>query len=177
MIRAFQFIISLGKPPPDVSWITSTLAVGGSPVPRQFAGLAQIGIQAVVDLREEARDDEGLLVEHGIRLLHLPVRDHWPPSQSQLLHGTDWVLGQLAAGRKTLLHCKNGVGRSIVLGCCVLMRQGYDLARAVHLVKARRWGVALNRRQMSALKQFGASLNVCSPQVPGEPKDTRRPSP
>ncbi len=154
VIRAFRFIISLVKPPPDVSWITSSLAVGGTLLPRQFKGLAQMGIQSVVYLREESRDDEELLAQHGIRLLHLPVRDTWPPSQDQLLQGTDWVLGQLEAGRKTLLHCKSGVGRSIVLSCCVLMRQGYDLARAVRLVKARRRGVDLNRRQMSALEQF-----------------------
>ncbi len=154
VIRAFRFVISLVKPPPDVSWINSSLAVGGSLVPRQFAGLAQMGIQAVVDLREEGRDDEELLAQHGIRLLHLPVRDHWPPSQDQLLQGTDWVLGQLEAGRKTMLHCKNGVGRSIVLGCCVLMRQGYNQSRAVRLIKERRRGVDLNRRQMSAIEQF-----------------------
>ena len=163
VIRAFRFIISLVKPPPDVSWITSSLAVGGTLLPRQFAGLAQMGIQAVVDVREEGRDDERLLAQHGIHLLHLPVRDYWPPSQSQLLQGTDWVLGQLKAGRKTLLHCKNGVGRSIVLGCCVLMRQGYDLGRAVRLVKARRQGVDLNRRQMSALEQFNTPSNVGVP--------------
>jgi atypical dual specificity phosphatase len=154
VIRAFRFVISLVKPPPDVSWITPSLAVGGTLLPRQFKGLAQMGIQAVVDLREEGRDDEERLAQHGIRLLHLPVRDTWPPSQDQLLQGTDWVLGQLEAGKKTLLHCKSGVGRSIVLGCCVLMRQGDDLARALRLIKARRWGVDLNRRQMSAIEQF-----------------------
>ena len=84
VIRAFRFIISLVKPPPDVSWITSSLAVGGTLLPRQFKGLAQMGIQAVVDLREEGRDDERLLAQNGIRLLHLPVRDYWPPSQDQL---------------------------------------------------------------------------------------------
>lgn len=154
VIRAFRFVISLVKPPADVSWITPSLAVGGTLLPRQFKGLAQMGIQAVVDLREEGRDDEELLAQHGIRLLHLPVRDTWPPSQDQLLQGTDWVLGQLEAGRKTLLHCKSGVGRSIVLGCCVLMRQGDDLARALRLIKARRRCADLNRRQMSAIEQF-----------------------
>ena len=57
-----------------------------------------------------------------------------------------------------MVHCKEGIGRSVVLSGCVLMRMGYDLAGAVAFLKSRRWGVALNARQMAGLEEFQRGL-------------------
>ena len=136
LIRLFRSLVSDRRHTPDLSWITPGLSISGTLHPRHFERLFQLGIGAIVDLREEGKDDEELLGRYGIRLLHLPVRDHWPPSQAQLVTGTRWLADQRAEGRKTLIHCKEGVGRSVVLACCVLKHQGHDLASAMHLVKA-----------------------------------------
>ena len=154
LVRSIRLLTAKGRRLPDLSWITSSLGISGTVRPHHIEGLAQLGVGAIVDLRAEGRDDEALLAQSGIRFLHLPVPDHWPPSQAQLVTGTRWMLDQLRAGHKTLIHCKEGVGRSVILGCCVLMAQGYGLADALRLVGARRWGVALNQRQMDGLEQF-----------------------
>ena len=61
---------------PNFHWITHELAVGGSFASEHVARLAdEHGIGAVVDLRNEDRDDEQLLRAHGITLLHLPTED------------------------------------------------------------------------------------------------------
>ena len=163
LIRAFGYVTTLGRPGPDLSWINPWLAISAALQPRHIQEAAQMGVRAIVDLREEGKDDEGLLTRHGIRFLHLPTPNYWPLSLAQLVQGTDWVLSQLAAGQKTLVHCQEGVGRSVVLACCVLMRQGHDLLGALGLVRARRWGVALNARQMAGLEEFARFLGVHRP--------------
>ena len=169
LIRPFQLLTPGGRRLPDISWITPALSVGGTLHPRHIGELARMGIGAIVDLREEARDDEGLLTQHDIRLLHLPVRDHGPPSQAQLLQGTRWVVDQLEAGGKVLIHCREGVGRSAVLACCVLMHQGESLTSALRLVKARRWGSHPRRRQREALEQFAQLGWSPGPAAPPDP--------
>ncbi len=154
LIRGFRYVVSFGRPSPDVSWITNLLGISGTLHPRHIANLSEMEIRAIVDLRQEDRDDPALLAREGIRFLHLPVRDHFPPSQEQLVEGTRWVLKQLRAGQRTLVHCKEGIGRSVVLACCVLMQDGHDLDQAMHLVSSKRWGIALNHRQTGALVEF-----------------------
>ena len=176
LIRLFRKLVPDGRHLPDLSWITPELSISGTLHPRHFESLLQTGIGAIVDLREEGKDDEELLGCYGIRLLHLPVPDHWPPSQAQLVAGTQWVADRRAEGRKALIHCKEGIGRSVVLACCVLMHEGQDLASALRLVKARRWGVALNRRQVEGLEQF-AQLTKPSPRPFGIQTHSKRLAP
>jgi dual specificity MAP kinase phosphatase len=158
LVHAWQYVVSFGRPAPDLTWVTGHLAVSASLLPRHIPSLAGLGIGAIVDLRQEATDDPDLLALHGISFLHLPVRDHSPPTQEQLGLGTRWVLDQLQAGRKALVHCREGVGRSVVLASCVLMAQGHDLESAVGLIKGRRWGIALRRAQIRSLSEFHQRL-------------------
>ncbi len=134
--------------------------------PRHIAELARMGVSAVADLREEGRDSPRMLAQHGIRFLHLPARDHFPPSPEQLEQGVRWVLNELQAGRRTLVHCKEGIGRSVVAVCCVLMVDGFEPGQALSLVKSRRWGVALNASQMSAIMQFAQRMPGEGPLLP-----------
>ena len=163
LTHGFRYVAFFGRGSRNPSWITNMLGVSGSLHPGHIKKLADTGIGAIVDLREEDRDDPELLAQHGIRFLHFPVPDTWSPDQAQLVRGTEWVLSQLAAGRKTLIHCKNGVGRSVVLACCVLIQQGQDLAGALHQVKACRRGVALSQHQMNGLEQFARLAKPSSP--------------
>lgn len=165
-IRVLRYVGSFGRPGPDLSWITNLLGVSGTLHPRHIAELAGMGVSAVLDVREEDGDDPALLARHGIRFLHLPARDHTPPSQKQLFEGTRWVLNELQAGRRTLVHCKEGIGRSVVLACCVLMVGGHDLGQALNLVKSRRWGVALNASQMGAIMEFAQRMPGEGPLLP-----------
>ena len=154
LIRIFHSLSLKSRSAPDLSWITSTLSISGTLQSRHFRRLKQLQIGAIVDLREEAKDDEDLLSTFGIRLLHLPVLDHLPPSQAQLAQGTQWVSKQVADGRKVLIHCREGIGRSVVLACCVLMINGQERTSALRLVEARRRGVALSRSQAESIEQF-----------------------
>ena len=116
-----------------------------------------------MDLRQEDSDDPDLLARHGISFLHLPTRNLYPPTQDQLQEGARWVFEHLREGGKVLVHCKDGIGRSVALAACVLMTRGHDVETAVTLIRSVRWGVALRRGQLEALREFQRSL----PRSPG----------
>jgi protein-tyrosine phosphatase len=141
-----------------MAWVTDDLAVSGSLHPRHFPHLSSMGVTAVVDMRQEGKDDPDLLARHGIDFLHLPVRNLYPPTQEQLRRGARWVLDHLGDGGKALVHCRDGIGRSVSLAACVLMTRGCDADSAVALMRSVRWGVALRRRQRDALREFQRSL-------------------
>jgi hypothetical protein len=88
----------------NLSWVTDSLAVGGSFDPRDVPRLRAAGVTAVLDLRGEAVDDVELLERHGISFLHLPTPDTYPPSQEHFERGVAWVLEQHAAGRRVFVH-------------------------------------------------------------------------
>jgi protein tyrosine phosphatase (PTP) superfamily phosphohydrolase (DUF442 family) len=154
LIRPFQLLTFRGRHLPDMSWITPTLSISGTLKPKHVTHLANMGIGAIVDMRSEAKDDEKLLLQYGIHFLHLVVRDHKAPSEAQLIQGTKWVLTQLATRKRVLIHCREGVGRSAVLACCVLMCQGKSLESAMALLKSKRWGIHPRKHQRESLQQF-----------------------
>lgn len=124
---------------PTFSWITDQLAVGGSFDHRHVDRLAgEHGIEAVVDLRLEARDDEHLLRSHGIVLLHLPTEDACAIESTHLAHGVRFATQWMDAGRRVLIHCEHGIGRSATLALCVLVAHGATPLDALALAKKRR---------------------------------------
>ena len=158
LIRCLRYAYSFGRPAPDLTWVTDLVGVSGTLHPRHFPYLASLGVSSVVDLRREAMHDAKLLTECGIRYLRLPTTDHYPPSLQHMQQGARWVVDEIRAKRKTLVHCKEGIGRSVCVVCCALMLRGHDLVRALELVKAKRWGVSLNARQIRGLEEFERTM-------------------
>lgn len=144
----------------DLSWVTSGLAVGGRPRPEDISLLARKGITRVVDTRAEYKDDEAALNQHGIQLLYLPTPDTYPLGLEQLMEGADWVLRQIQEGQKVLIHCEHGVGRSVLLTCATLVRDGYTAEQAIRLVQSRRWQASPNHRQIKRLHEFEEALRA-----------------
>jgi len=132
----------------DLSWITETLAIGGSFPPMYTQVLARDhGVSAVVDLRGEGSDDEQLLAKHHIAFLHLPTIDFEAVSPTMLRRGIAFVTEQLSSGRRVLVHCACGIGRSAMLGLCVLVEHGHAPIEALALAKQRRPCVSPSRAQ------------------------------
>jgi protein-tyrosine phosphatase len=148
---------TVGVPLPDqlnLSWITLSLAVGGRIHPEDIVRLAKAGVTSVVDTRAEDRDDEGALAEHGINWLYLPTPDTHPLEVEDLVRGATWINEQIGAGRRVLVHCEHGVGRSVLLAAASLVAAGMGAHEAIDLIKRRRWQAAPNHRQMKRLQEF-----------------------
>jgi protein-tyrosine phosphatase len=105
------------------------------------------GISAVVDLREEERDDEELLSAAGIELLHLPTPDLEPATTAMLDRGVRFVAERIGRGEKVLIHCQHGIGRSPLLALCVMVEQGWEPLDALRHVKDLREVVSPSRSQ------------------------------
>jgi protein-tyrosine phosphatase len=148
---------------PDFVWITPSLAQGARFRPSQVEALARAGIGSVLDLRKEDRDDESVLAAHGIHYRHLPLVDLQPPTQKQLEAASSWVLEEMAADRKVLVHCRAGVGRSIAVVSAVLLRMGYTLPQVYDQVRRRRPGAAFTESQMERLSRFAETVRRGSP--------------
>ena len=71
----------------NLSRITAWLVVGGEVPVGAYPRLKAMGVTAVIDLREEARDDADALGRLGIELLHLPATDRYAPTQYELVRG------------------------------------------------------------------------------------------
>jgi len=135
----------------DLSWITETMAIGGSFPPMLTQALASDhGVAAVVDLRGETCDDVELLAKHRIDFLHLPTIDFAPVSPTKLHRGVEFVTAHTSAGRRVLVHCAHGIGRSAVLGLCVLVEHGHAPIDALALAKKRRRCVSPSPAQFGA---------------------------
>lgn len=152
--RLMEWLSDLQPKQLNYSDVTPKLAVGGSYRPNQIKLLKERGVSAVVDCRQEARDDVEALKQAGIAFLHLPAPDRYAMTYEQLHQGVDWVLDHLGEGGKAFLHCEHGVGRGPLMACAVLVAQGYSAPEALRVVRAGRWQAMPNDRQLASLLQF-----------------------
>jgi predicted protein tyrosine phosphatase len=140
---------------PNFHWLTDTIAVGGCFPMDRTAHLADLhGVGAIVDLREEDCDDEALLVRHGIAFLHLPTPDLHPATIEKLDQGVAFVRGHIEQGRRVLIHCQHGIGRSALLALCVLVDQGHEPLAALKLAKDKRELVSPSQSQYEGWAQW-----------------------
>lgn len=141
----------------DISWVLPNLALGGRFAPAAVEHLvSRHGIRCVVDLRSEDKDDEDLLRQHAAELLHLPTLDGSAVETEMLHRGVAWINGRLERGDKVFVHCEQGIGRSALLACCVLVSRGRTPRVAIERVKAARATVAPSPEQLRALLQWSA---------------------
>jgi predicted protein tyrosine phosphatase len=137
-----------GEWTPDLHWLTGCLAVGGCFPVEHAARLArEHGIRAVVDLRQEDRDDEEQLRAAGIDFLHLPTPDLEPASNEMLERGVQFVRRYVSRHERVLIHCQHGIGRSALLALCVLVDQGWEPLEALSHAKDRRSAISPSRSQ------------------------------
>jgi len=140
---------------PNFSWITQQLAVGGSFPSERAPELARWhGIRAVIDLREEARDDEAVLRQHGITLLHLPTEDMCGVDAGKLDEGVAFADAALDRGERVLIHCEHGIGRSATLALCVMVWRGDPPLQALERMKSRRALVSPSPAQFACWSEW-----------------------
>lgn len=149
---------------PDFHWLTEELALGGCFPGQRTEELARNhGIGAVIDLRGEDCDDERCLRRHGVRFLHLPTPDLEPASAEMLDRGVRFAREQMQQGRKVLIHCQHGIGRSALLALCVLVDQGWEPLQALNHAKDVRAAVSPSRAQYQGWAQWLASRGKAAP--------------
>ncbi len=121
----------------SISWVNDQIAVGSAIIDEDISLLRQIGLNAVIDVRSECTDNRELIEKKGMEILHVAVDDQCVPTFAQLQEIFDFIQPLLRVGKKVLIHCQNGCGRSPLVAIAVLSKGGMDIPDAVNLVKKR----------------------------------------
>ncbi len=135
--------------------IDENLLLGGALMFDDIERLQRQGVEAVVNLCAERRDDPHRLTKASMDYLWLPVIDTCAPTLQQIEFGLVWMEQQLRLDRKLYIHCAAGVGRSaMLLACWYVYDQRMSAPQALRFLKSRHPQVSLTRRQARRLWQF-----------------------
>lgn len=128
---------------PDHHWLSPLLAVGAAFPCERAAELAERdGFAAVIDLREEACDDEAVLQAAGLAFLHLPTPDLHAPDAVSIERGVAFAQARHRRGERVLVHCQHGIGRSAILAMSILVAEGMTPMEALELAKDARAAIS-----------------------------------
>lgn len=136
--------------------ITPDLWLGGAPTyERDYQFLLDNNITAVLDMRAEREGDRVFYEQHDISYHRLEVLDAMVPSDDYMSEGADWIHEQIEDGRKVLVHCAKGRGRSATLVAAYLMRhQSMPYDESFNLMKEARPLVKLEDRHRRRLEAW-----------------------
>ncbi len=119
-----------------LTWITGNLAVGHAPM--SYAELDSIksqGIDAIVNLCGEYCDLHEIEESSGFEVLFLPVADETAPKMKEMEEALEWLDEAIYLGKKVLVHCRHGIGRTGTFITAYLLRRGFDLKKAGKILK------------------------------------------
>ncbi len=144
----------MGFSPPPMSRIQPLLYVGGQHKRHGLARMRELGISAIVNMREEVDDARrGLTLDH---YLWLATPDDTPPAQEDLRRGIDFIAQHIAAGRGVYIHCAAGVGRAPAMAVAYLISTGMDASQAWETIRRTRPFIRPTPAQIVALERFAA---------------------
>ncbi|MGW8193688.1 MAG: protein-tyrosine phosphatase family protein [Desulforhopalus sp.] len=138
-----------------LTWVTKNLAVGHAPM--SYADLDSIkkqGIDAIVNLCEEFSDLHILEENAGFEVFYLPITDEHAPQLVEMEKGLEWLDEAMYLGKKVLVHCKHGIGRTGTFVTAYLLRRGLGLRKAEKVLKKTRANPT-NFSQWWLLRKFG----------------------
>jgi len=157
LARILKFM-SLARVRPNMSAIVSNMFVGGENHPRF---LVSKQIDAILDLRtRKAEKYASFIRKLKKQYLKKGVPDGSGFSLEDLRYIVEWISTRDKEGKRILVHCNLGRGRSCLVAATYLVYLGLDTQRALAIVKRKRLVSHLNERQLETLREFA---NSCAP--------------
>ncbi len=144
----------------QLTWITDNLAAGYAPM--SYAELDSIrdqGISAIVNLCGEYCDLHEIEENSGFDVYYLPIPDESAPDMEALEKALEWMDEAFYLGKKVLVHCRHGIGRTGTLITAYLLRRGLGMKAATRTLKKTRSNPT-NYSQWRLLKKYGKKQGV-----------------
>ncbi|MDY6793110.1 MAG: dual specificity protein phosphatase family protein [Thermodesulfobacteriota bacterium] len=149
-----------------LTWITDYLAVGHAPM--SFVELDSIkkqGINAIINLCAEFDDLHEIEHQSGFEVYYLPVQDENTPDMDDMEKALAWLDEAIYLGKKTLVHCRHGIGRTGTFVTSYLLRRGLGLKVATKKMRDT-CATPTNYRQWKLLKKYGKKSKVLKVREP-----------
>ncbi|HHT9153306.1 MAG TPA: dual specificity protein phosphatase 23 [Candidatus Hypogeohydataceae bacterium YC40] len=128
--------------PRNFSWLLPDEIAGmARPVSAvaDFEFLKELGIDAIVSLTEHPLQ-KALIEEFGFEYKHVPVEDFTAPSLGQIDEFVNFATKVREEGKKLVVHCGAGIGRTGTMLACYLVHKGYSAQQAIEEVRRKRPG-------------------------------------
>ena len=124
---------------PDLSRITEYLFLSSIPKNEHVEHVLSLGIRLIISM--PVYRPPRAYRRAPFQFVHCPSFDSplTPIPQFILRRGVRRALPVIdEQGHSVLVHCKEGVHRSVAMACCILVAKGYTTADAMKLVKEKR---------------------------------------
>lgn len=139
----------------ELSWVTGNVAVGHAPMSyEEFESLKRQGITAILNLCAELDALVTLERDAGFEVYFLPVPNEEPPDVQSTDAALDWLDECVYLGKKALIHCRHGIGRTGTVVSSYLLRKGLGQKLVDKQLKDLR-SKPSNLTQWHFLKQYG----------------------
>lgn len=141
--------------PYQLTWITENLAVGYAPM--SYAELDAIraqGIDAIVNLCGEFCDLHEIEEKSGFEVHFLPIPDESAPDMEEMEKALEWLDEAIYLGKKVLIHCRHGIGRTGTFVSAYMLRRGLGLKVTEKKLSHTR-ATPTNYAQWRLLKKYG----------------------
>ncbi len=125
-----------------------------------FESLKEKGLDAIVSLSEYPLS-EVLIEEFGFSVKHIPVKDFQPPTLEQVEDFVAFAKNARSEGKKLVVHCDAGVGRTGTMLACYLVSKGHSATDAIEEVRTKRPGSIETIEQEEVVLEF-ESKNGCN---------------
>jgi atypical dual specificity phosphatase len=141
--------------PTGFIWIEQDrVAASGYPASRrQLEWVSRQGVNTVLTLTEDSLPD-GVTRGLALSFKHIPMKDHEPPNIEDLEKAAAFVLTEVRQGRKVLVHCLAGQGRTMCVVAAYLIKdRGMKPEEAMRMLRSVRRN-AIETAQVEAIFDY-----------------------
>jgi len=149
-----------------INWITKSLGVGYAPMSYdELDSIKTQGVDAIVNLCAEFSDLHDLEASSGFEVYYLPIWDEDIPKMEEMEKALAWLDEAVYLGKKVLVHCRHGIGRTGTFITSYMIRRGLTLKAASKKLKSSSANPS-NYSQWKLLKKYGKKSGVLTIREP-----------